>query len=155
MPANAGRTRRLLLLAAAAAVALFGLCCAGKGDPAKAALDRMVRAAHNRDAEAFMENVAADFSGADGMTRADAFLTVKRYFAAYAILDVTLKDLTIERAQHAARARFVADLGGQPQKLGGLEGLLPRSSSWRFDLRLVPDGSRFQVAWASWEPAER
>lgn len=148
------RTRRVLLCALAIAVALFGLCCAKEGDPAKAALDRMVGAVHHRDAEAFMENIAADFSGTDGMTRADAFLTVKRYFAAYAILDVALSDLAIERSENAARARFVATLGGQPQKIGGLDGLLPRSSTWKFDLRLTPDGSRWKVAWASWEPKE-
>lgn len=148
------KPRRLLLSALAILVALTALCCAEKGDPAKAALDGMVKAAHNRDAGALMENVAQDFSGADGMSRADALLTLKRYFAAYAILDVTLSDLTIERSEKAARARFVATLGGQPQKVGGLEGLLPRSSTWKFELRLVPDGSRWKVAWASWEPAQ-
>ncbi|MGH9398936.1 MAG: hypothetical protein ACRD00_01110 [Thermoanaerobaculia bacterium] len=145
--------RRLLLpilvLAAAA------LCCAEKGDPAKAALDRMVKAAHGRDAGVFAENLAEDFAAADGSTRADALATLKRYFAAYAILDVTLSDIKIERGQKAAHATFRADLSGQPQKLGGLDGLLPSSSSWRFELRLVPDGSRWKVAWASWEPAER
>jgi hypothetical protein len=146
--------RRLLLSALAILVALAALCCAEKGDPVRAALDRMVKAVHNRDAGAFMENVAADFSGADGMSRADALLTLKRYFAAYAILDVTLSDLTIERSENAARARFVATMGGQPQKIGGLDGLLPRSSTWKFDLRLSPDGSRWKVAWATWEQRE-
>ena len=130
------------------------LCCGKKGDPVQAALDRMVKAAHNRSADAFMENLADDFSGADGMTRADAVSTVRRYFAAYAILDVTLSGVTVERAENAARVRLTADLSGQPQKIGGLEGLVPRSSRYRFELRLVPDGSRFKVAWASWQPAE-
>jgi hypothetical protein len=101
-----------------------------------------------------MENLTDDFSGADGMTRADALSTVRRYFSAYAILDVTLSGVTVERAENVARVRLTADLAGQPQKVGGLEGLLPRSSRYRFELRLVPDGSRFKVAWASWEPAE-
>lgn len=140
-----------LALAAAAAA----LCCGEKGDPVRASVDRMVKAAHARDAGAFGDNIAADFSAADGMTRADALLTVKRYFAAYAILDVTLRDVTIERAENAARARFTAQLEGQPQKIGGLDAILPRSSAWKFELRLTPDGSRWKVAWASWEPAER
>lgn len=146
--------RRLLLSALAIVIALFLLCCKPKGDPVKAALDRMVKAAHSRDAGAFVENLSADFSATDGMTRSDALATVKRYFAAYAILDVTLSDVTVERAENAARVRLTADLSGQPQTIGGLEGLLPRSSRYRFELRLVPEGSRFKVAWASWEPAE-
>ena len=121
----------------------------------KAALDRMVRAVHDRNADAFMENVAADFTAGEGMSRADALRTLKGYFAAYAILDATISDLTIERGGDAARVRFMAELGGQPQKVGGLDGFLPRSSAWKFDLRLVPDGPRYKVAWASWEPAGR
>jgi hypothetical protein len=148
------RQRRLLLTALTLVVAAAAICCGEKGDPVKATLDGMVKAAHNRDAEVFQENLGKDFSAADGMSRADAVLTVKRYFAAYAILDVTLSDVTIERSENGARARFVARLGGQPQKVGGLDGFLPRSSTWRFDLRLAPEGNRWKVAWASWEPAE-
>ena len=146
---------RMLFSAFALAVAAATLCCGEKGDPVRASLDRMVKAAHERDAGAFMDNVAADFSAAEGMNRAEALLTVRRYFAAYAILDVTLRDVTIERAENAARARFTAELSGQPRKIGGLDAILPRSSAWKFELRLVPDGSRWKVAWASWEPAER
>lgn len=89
------------------------------------------------------------------MSRTDALATVRQYFAAYAILDVTLSDVTVERAENAARVRLTAELSGQPQKIGGLDGLLPRSSRYRFELRLVPEGSRFKVAWASWEPVDR
>ena len=148
-----GRSRLMLSALALTAVAAL-LCCGEKGDPVQAALDRMVKAAHDRSADHFMENLADDFSGGDGMTRAEALSTVRRYFAAYAILDVTLSGVTIERAENVARVRLTADLAGQPQKVGGLEGLLPRSSRYRFELRLVPEGSRYKVAWASWEPAD-
>ena len=148
------RRGRLLVTGLALAAAATLLCCGPKGDPVQAALDRMVKAAHDRSADAFAENLADDFSGADGMTRAEALSTVRRYFGAYAILDVTLSGVTVERGENVARVRLTADLSGQPQKIGGLEGLLPRSSRYRFELRLVPDGSRFKVAWASWEPAE-
>ena len=147
--------RRMFLAGIALALAAAALCCSEKGDPVKASLDRMVKAAHGRDAQAFADNLAADFSAAEGMTRAAALDTLKRYFAAYAILDVTLRDVTIERAEKTARARFTAELSGQPQKLGGLDAILPRSSAWTFDLRLVPDGSRWKIAWASWEPADK
>ena len=139
----------------ALAVASAALCCGEKGDPVKASLDRIVKAVHARDPGDFMDNVAADFSAAEGMTRAEALQTLKRYFAAYAILDVTLRDVAIERAENAARARFTAELSGQPRKIGGLDAILPRSSTWKFELRLAPDGSRWKIAWASWEPADR
>ncbi len=64
-----------------------------------------------------------------------------------------LSDVTIERAEGAARVRFRAELSGQPRQASGLAGLLPSSETYRFDVRLVPDGSRWKVAWASWEPA--
>lgn len=147
------RRHRLLLSALALAAVTALLCCGEKGDPVQAALDRMVKAAHDKSADAFMENLTGDFAGSDGMTRAEALATVRRYFAAYATLDVTLSGVTVERAENVARVRLTADLAGQPQKVGGLEGLLPRSSRYRFELRLVPDGSRFKVASASWEPA--
>src|SRR5450631_392208 len=136
------RRRRMLFSVFALAASLAALCCGEKGDPVKASLDRIVKAVHERDAGAFMDNVAADFSAAQGMTRAEALQTLKQYFAAYAILDVTLRDVTIERAENAARARFTAQLEGQPQKFGGLDAILPRSSAWKFEVRLVPDGSR-------------
>lgn len=142
-------------IALALAVAAGAPGCGEKGDPVKASLDRIVRAVHERDAGSFMDNVAADFTAAEGTTRPEALEMVRRYFAAYAILDVTLRDLTIERAENAARARFTAQLQGQPQKFGGLDAILPRTSSWKFELRLVPDGSRWKIAWASWEPAGR
>ena len=149
------RRRRMLFSLFALAVASAALCCGEKGDPVKASLDRIVQAARARDAGAFMDNVAEDFSAAEGMTRAEALQTLKRYFAAYAILDVTLRDVAIERAENAARARFTAELSGQPRKIGGLDAILPRSSTWKFELRLAPDGSRWKIAWASWEPADR
>ena len=64
-----------------------------------------------------------------------------------------ISSLEIERAPEAARARFRAELSGQPAKLGGLDGFLPSSSRYDFDVRLVPDGGRWKVAWASWQPA--
>ena len=48
-------------------------------------------------------------------------------------------------------ARFRAEFSGQPRKLGGLDRFLPSASTYDFDVRLVPDGSRWKVAFASWE----
>jgi hypothetical protein len=113
-------------------------------------LDDMARAAHRRDAVALFERVTAGFQSDEGSSRADAEALVRRMFAAYEILDVTLSDVSIERSENAARARFRAQLSGQPRKIGGLDGLFPRSSIYDFDVRLVPEDGRWKVAWASW-----
>jgi len=153
--ALSAKSRSRLLGAIAVALALLAAACGEKGDPVRRAIDEIVAAAERRDAGAIVERLAPDFQAADGSGRADAETTLRRYLAAYERLSVRISDLTIERAAGAARARFRADLSGTPRQIGGLEGLIPRSSAYRFDLRLAPaaDGGRWLVAWASWEQA--
>jgi len=131
---------------------LVGCACAKRGDPVRECLDALVSSAHDRDAAAFLDRVSADFQAADGSGRADAEATLRRYFAGYEILDVSIRDVTVEKAADAARVRFRADLSGQPRKLGGLDAFLPRTSSYDFDLRVAPEGGKWKVAWASWQP---
>ncbi|MDQ5872477.1 MAG: hypothetical protein M3547_09780 [Acidobacteriota bacterium] len=142
----------------AAALVLAGVAlaagCGPPSDPVRQTIDGIVGGAQDRDAKAIMERLAPDFQAADGSGRVDAEATLRRYLAAYESLDVRISDLTVERAAGAARARFRADLSGSPRRIGGLDGLVPRSSAYRFDLRLVPaEGGRWLVTWASWEPA--
>lgn len=141
--------RRLPLVLCALLAA--GPGCAKKGDPVEAALDRIVKAARARDASAVAENLTADFRDAEGEDTAAVTTTLRHSFAAYEIIDVKIRDLEIERAPESARARFVAELSGQPRKIGGLDRFFPSAAAYRFDLRLAPDGSRWKVAWASWE----
>lgn len=139
----------VLVLAAAA--------CGEKGDPARRTIDGIVAAAEKRDAAAVVERLASDFQAADGSGRAEAEATLRRYLAAYERLGVRISDLQMERAAGAARARFRADLSGTPRKIGGLEGILPRTSTYRFDLRLAPSDQgqgRWLVTWASWEQTQ-
>ena len=141
----------------AAALALAVALVAGCGpatDPVQQTIDGIVAGAEDREAAAIVERLSPDFQAADGSGRVDAEATLRRYLAAYEKLDVRISELTIERASGAARARFRADLSGSPRKIGGLEGLLPQSSAYRFDLRLVPSsGGHWVVTWAAWEPA--
>src|SRR5512142_1528207 len=143
-----------LLLAVSLAVAAAS-SCRPPGDPVRATLDRAAAAARDRDAGKVLENVAADFRGADGSSRAEAAATLRQWLAAYESLDVELSDVTIERSESGAGpalARFTARLSGRPRAIGGLAGILPSTSTWRFEARLVPDGfgSEWKIAWASW-----
>ncbi len=138
-----------------ASLAALLAACGEKPDPVRSLLDDIVSAAEKRDAPAIVERLAPDFQAADGTGRADAEATLRGYLAAYERLGVRVSDLKIERAAGAARMRFRADLSGSPRKVGGLEGILPRSSAYRFDLRLAPDGKgRWLVTWAGWEQVQ-
>ncbi len=147
------KNRSHVLRAVACALAL-ALGCAKKGDPVKDSLDRMVKAANARDVGALFQSVAADFQAADGSGRADAEALVRRIFAAYEILNVSIHDVQVEKGENAARVRLSADLSGQPVKIGGLDGLVPSSAKYDFDLRLTTDGKSWKVAWASWQRKE-
>ena len=114
-----------------------------EADPAHEAVEAIAAAAGKRDRRRDRAP-RADFRGSDGSGRAEAEQTLRRYLAAYESLDVSLKDLSIERAPASARVRFRADLSGSPRNVGGLEGWLPRTSSYRFDLRLVPEGDSWK-----------
>lgn len=145
------RRRRL---AGAAAALLFACGCGAPKDPVRAALEAMVRAADARNAAALFDRVAPGFSAGDGSTRDEARATVERYFAAYEILNVSVRDVRIERGgPDAARVRFRAELSGQPRKIGGLEGLVPSSAAYDFDVRMTNEGGAWKVAWAQWNPA--
>jgi len=139
-------------IAACAVLGLAVASCRKEGDPVRETLDEIARAAHRRDAAALFDRVSAGFESGDGSSRSDAEALVKRMFAAYEILDVTLSNVSIERSENTARAQFRADLSGQPRRIGGLDGLFPRSSTYDFDVRLVPEDGRWKVAWASWSP---
>jgi hypothetical protein len=103
-----------------------------------------------------VERLATGFQAADGTGRADAESTLRRYLSAYERLDVKISDLSVESAAGAARARFVAELSGKPRSVGGLDRFLPKSTKYRFDLRLAPDAGsgRWLVTWAGWEQIE-
>jgi hypothetical protein len=78
-------------------LALGSAACARSGDPVRESLDAMVKAANARDVKALFEHVAGNFEAADGSGLEDAKANVGRYFAAYEILDVSIRDVRIER----------------------------------------------------------
>ena len=50
--------------------------------------------------------------------------------------------------------RCVVEFSGQARKAFGLEGLLPPSAVYRFDLDVADEGGAWRVRGATWEPAE-
>lgn len=146
------RSARLAVLALG--IGLLPLSCGKKADPVQETIDRIVKAAEKRDSDAALENLSSEFRDAQGGGLAEAQSTLRRYLAAYESLDITIADSSIERAPNAARVTFRADLQGKPRQIGGLDGILPRSASYRFELRLVPEGDLWKIAWASWEPVQ-
>ena len=129
--------------------------CREKGDPVAATLNRMRKAAEARDVAGVVENLTPDFREIGGGGKSEVAEVLRRYFAAYEIINLKIRDVTPEWAPKAARVRFRVEFSGQPRKIGGLEGLLPSASTYSFDVRLIPDGSVWKVVWAAWEPVGR
>ena len=45
-------------------------------------------------------------------------------------------------------------MSGKPHSVGGLEGFLPRSSRWSFDVRLEAGAGGWKIVSAVWSPLE-
>ena len=101
-----------------------------------------------------MSRVAEGFRDAEGGGKADAAALVRRSLAAYESLSLTLSDVAIERGPAAAQAKFKVRMSGRPRAVGGLDGLLPRSSNWSFDVRLEAGTGGWKITWASWTRLE-
>ena len=119
-----------------------------------ACLTGALAAAEARDGDGVMSRVAEGFREAEGGGKADAGALVRRSLAAYESLSLTLSDVAIERGPTAAQANFKVRMSGRPRAVGGLEGLLPRSSRWSFDVRLEAGADGWKIAWASWTRLE-
>ena len=107
------------------------------GDPVRQTLDRAAQAGRARDAGALRALLSADYRDVEGNAAADADRMLRGYFAAYENLDVKLSDVAIERSEGAARARFRADLSGQPRRRRRDLRPAASASAYRFDVRLV------------------
>ncbi len=122
--------------------------CKKHGDPVRETLDDLAHAAEKRNANAALELVAPGYQGSG--SRAEVESDLRRYLAAYESLSVKLSDVKIERGPDAARVTFRADLSGTPRKLGGLDGLLPRSAAYLFEANLAVYDGRWKIYRASW-----
>jgi hypothetical protein len=138
-----------LVLGAFLAAAAASGC--GKKDPVRALIDDLVEAGEDRSAERIGERLADEFRGQNGMGRADAVATIRRYLAGYEKVDLEVYDVEVQRADGAADVSFRAEFSGRALSIGGLGGLLPPEALYRFDLRVVDAGGSWKVKSAAWE----
>lgn len=144
------RTPLALLLAVAALPA----CSRAPADPVMALLAELEAAAEARDADRFAERLDPAFRGAHGLGRAEALAQLRRYFAAYDSVAVDVYGVEAERDGASARVRCVVEFSGQARKAFGLEGLLPPSAVYRFDLDVADEDRAWRVRGATWEAAD-
>ena len=129
-------------------------CSRAPADPIEALLAELEAAAEARDAERFGERLAPAFQGGSGLGRPEALAQLKRYLAAYESVAIEVYGVESERDGAAARVRCVVEFSGQARKAFGLEGLLPPSAVYRFDLDVADEGGTWRVRGATWEPVE-
>lgn len=135
-------------------LAILLASCGAPRDPVTECLKGAVAAAEKRDADGVMARVAEGFRDAEGGGKADAAALVRRTLSAYQSLFLTISDVAIERGTAAAHARFKVRMSGRPRAVGGLEGFLPPSSRWSFDVRLEAGEGGWKIVWASWSRLE-
>jgi hypothetical protein len=153
-PVRRGRACRCPLLVLAALVA-SSACRRTPTDPVAAVLADLEAAAEARDAGAVADRLSADLRIAAGGGRTDAVADLKRYFAAYESVAIEVYGVESERSSGSASVRCVVEFSGRARQLLGLQGLLPPSAVYRFDLELAEEAGTWRVRRAAWAPAEK
>jgi hypothetical protein len=134
-------------------ILLVAACARGPRDPVLDCLHGAAKAAEARDADGVLARVSEGYRDAAG-GKAEAALLLKRYFAAYESLSISLADVAVQRGDASARARFTVKMSGRPRAVAGLEGFLPRASRWRFDVQLYAEKDGWKITEAAWERLE-
>jgi hypothetical protein len=137
-------------LAAALATAA---CTRPSKDPVRALVDELVAAAEARDADRVAARLSDGFRGQDSLAKADMQASLRRYFAAYETIDLEVFDVVAEPAGGVTRVRTRIGFSGKGIRGFGLEGLLPPSAVYRFDLDARDEAGTWRVTRATWEIA--
>jgi len=145
---------RSLAVACLLVAALAPACSRPPADPVEALLAELEAATEARDAERFAERLAPAFRGAHGLGRAEALAQLKRYFAAYESVAIDVYGVEAERDGPTARVQCVVEFSGRARQAFGLEGLLPPSAAYQFDLEVADEDGIWRVRGATWAPAE-
>ena len=144
----------LRFLRAAAALLLLVSCSHEPRDPVREVLKRVVASAEARDAGAVAGYLSASFRDAEGGSKADAADLLRRTLAAYESISLSLSDEVIAKGPEAANATCKVGMSGKPRAVAGLEGFLPRTSTWRFELRLELEKGSWRITSAAWKRLE-
>ena len=134
--------------------ALLPACSGPPKDPVEALLAELEAAAEARDADRFAERLSSAFEAQGSIDRAEAVAQLRRYFAAYETVAIDVYGVESDREGATARVSCVVEFSGRARKAFGLEGLLPPSAVYRFDLEVADDGGTWRVRRAAWEPVE-
>jgi len=134
--------------------ALQGACSRTPKDPVQALLVELETAAEARDAERFGERLSPAFQATGAMGRPDAIATLRRTFAGYDSVGLTVYGTEVERSGNGARIRTIVEFSGRARKLAGLEGLLPPEAVYRFELEAADEGGAWRVRAAEWQAVE-
>jgi hypothetical protein len=110
-----------------------------------------VAAAEDRDAEEVAALLSESFRGKSGLAKADAVATLRRYFAAYETIALTLHEVEVEPRPDGATARCLVEFSGGAKQAFGLSGPLPSAAVYRFALELADEGGIWRVRQADWE----
>ena len=130
------------------------LSCSGvPADPVGDLLAELEAAAEARDAQRFGSHLSEGFQGNRGLGRTEALATLRRYFAAYESVGLGVYGVEVDRGDGTAEVRCVAEFAGRGRRLAGLQGLLPPSAVYRFELGLAEEDGAWRVQRAAWEPA--
>ena len=129
-------------------------CSRAARDPVQAMLEDLAAAAEARAADRVLGRLSDAFQGRGAIPKAEIGPMLRRYFAGYESIGIELHNVEIEHQDDSARVRCVVAFSGHPRKAFGLEGLLPPSAVYRFDLEAADEGGTWRVKRASWEPAE-
>ena len=148
------RARSLLVACALAGPALGSACSRTPSDPVQALLAELEAAAEARDAERFGQRLSAGFQATGAMNRAEGVATLRRYFAGYENVALTVYGTEVERAGSSARIRTVVEFSGRARKLGGLDGLLPPEAVYRFEMDAADEGGVWRVRTCQWQAVE-
>jgi len=142
--------RRVWLVGASVAAARALGCKRAPGDPVEALLDELEAAAEDRDAERFTARLASGFRGQGRFSREEAGARLRRYFAAYESVGLTVYGVEVDPRPQGPTVRCIVEFSGRARAIGGLQGLLPPSAVYRFTLETAEAGERLEVLGADW-----
>jgi len=133
------------------AIVVLLSCSRGPADPVRELLQELESAAEARDVDRFGSHLSEGFQGTRGLGRTEALATLRRYFAAYESVGLEVYGVEVDQGEGTAEVRCVVEFAGQARKLAGLQGLLPPSAVYRFELGLGEEDETWRVQRASWE----